>query len=220
MPAAFPIAVFISGRGSNLQALIERAEHFKIELVCSNLDCPGLDYARNAGIKTVTHTRKNFPSRLAQQEALFGAAQQQGVKLIALAGFMQIIEQSIVDAWFGKMINIHPSLLPKFPGLDTHQRAIDAKEAEHGCSVHFVDGGMDTGPLIAQGRCGVLPTDDAHSLAQRVLGIEHRIYAWVLNQIARGGSTFDGRTVQYNTTTEAAAAHEGFVLHGVRMSAR
>lgn len=188
MPKDFAVAVLISGRGSNLKALIDSAENYRISAVLSNNpEAGGLALARQASIPAIAFDRGDFPALGGLKERIRAECKAFAPDLIALAGFMQIIQPEFADEFTGRMVNIHPALLPKFPGLHTHSRALAAGESVHGCTVHFVDAGVDTGPVIAQARCPVMPGDDEERLAARVLELEHRLYPWVVNQIAGGG---------------------------------
>lgn len=181
MTGKTPIAVLISGRGSNLQCLIDAcaAEDYpaRIVAVISNRpDAYGLERAREAGISAIAIDHKAYASRESFEAALDAALREAGAEFVCLAGFMRILTEGFVNQWDGRMINIHPSLLPKFKGVDTHKRAIEAGESEHGCTVHWVTPGMDEGPVIAQARVPVLPGDTPETLAARVLVEEHRLY--------------------------------------------
>jgi phosphoribosylglycinamide formyltransferase 1 len=181
MTGKTPIAVLISGRGSNLQCLIDAcaAEDYpaRIVAVISNRpDAYGLERAREAGISAIAIDHKAYASRESFEAALDSALREAGAEFVCLAGFMRILTEGFVNQWDGRMINIHPSLLPKFKGVDTHKRAIEAGESEHGCTVHWVTPGMDEGPVIAQARVPVLPGDTPETLAARVLVEEHRLY--------------------------------------------
>ncbi len=181
MSGKTPIAVLISGRGSNLQCLIDAcaADDYpaRIVAVISNRpDAYGLERAREAGITAIAIDHKAYNSREDFEAALDAALREAGAEFVCLAGFMRILTPGFVNAWSGRMINIHPSLLPKFKGVDTHARAIEAGETEHGCTVHWVTPGMDEGPTIAQARVPVLPGDTPETLAARVLVEEHRLY--------------------------------------------
>ena len=182
-------AVLISGRGSNMAALVEAARApgypAEIALVLSNrADAAGLSFAQSHGIASVIAPSKGV-TRDAFDAALDAALRAHGIELVALAGFMRILTPSFVARWEGRMINIHPSLLPDFKGLDTHARAIAAGRKEHGCTVHYVSADLDAGETIAQARVPVLEGDDAHTLAARVLQQEHRLYPRALAQVAR-----------------------------------
>ena len=185
------IGVLISGRGSNMSALIAAAKAadcpFEIALVMSNKpDAPGLEIAREAGVDTTAIDQRDFPKdRDGHERALDAALRAAGVEVVALAGYMRVLTPFLVGAWEGRMINIHPSLLPKHPGLDTHRRALDAADLEAGCTVHLVTEGVDEGPILGQARVPILPGDDAHSLAERVLAEEHRLYPAMLAKLCR-----------------------------------
>jgi phosphoribosylglycinamide formyltransferase-1 len=185
------VAVLISGRGSNMEALVRAAQTddcpFEISLVLANKpDAGGLETAQAAGIEALCVDQKPFgKDREAHERAIDAALHQRGIQVIALAGYMRILTPFLVDAWEGRMLNIHPSLLPKYPGLDTHARAIAAGEAEAGCTVHLVTAGVDEGPVLGQARVPVLPGDDEHALSLRVLAQEHRLYPETLATFCR-----------------------------------
>ena len=213
MSDQFKVAVLISGRGSNLKSLIERAQSYKVISVLSdNLEALGLQIAKENGIFAAGFSRSNYSSRKELKRAIFEKVQESGADLVVLAGFMQIVDKEFVDALYGRLINVHPSLLPAYPGLDTHERVIAAREKRHGCTVHFVDSGVDTGPIIAQAQVPVVPLDCEHTLASRVLSFEHLIYPWAVDSIARGDITLDGRKVHYSATAVKQAADNGFLL--------
>ncbi|EHR39764.1 phosphoribosylglycinamide formyltransferase [Alishewanella jeotgali] len=179
------IVVLISGSGSNLQALLDScAAGFipgKITGVISNkANAFGLKRAEAAGISTAVLSHKGFDSREAYDQALIAAIEQFKPDLIVLAGFMRILTAEFVQHFSGKLLNIHPSLLPKYQGLATHQRAIDAGDTEHGCSVHFVTEQLDGGPVILQAKVPIFPGDDASIVAERVHAQEHQIYPLVV----------------------------------------
>ena len=168
------IAVLISGRGSNLQALIDAAQKpdypARIACVISNKpDTKGLECARDAKIPTEVIDHKKFASREAFEHALDAKLEEYDVQLVCLAGFMRLLTPWFVDRWRDRLINIHPSLLPSFPGLDTHKRALEARVKEAGCTVHFVRAEMDHGPIILQAIVPVMPGDTEETLAARVL---------------------------------------------------
>lgn len=182
------IAVLISGSGSNLQALIDAcvAEDYpaEIRLVISNkADAYGLKRAQDAGIKTSVISHKNYATREAFDAAMNDALLQHTIEFVCLAGFMRVLTAGFVKAWHGRMINIHPSLLPAYKGLDTHARAITAGEKEAGCTVHWVSSGVDEGEIIMQAHVPILPDDTAESLAARILKEEHVLYPKALKQI-------------------------------------
>lgn len=180
MNAKAPLAILISGRGSNMAVLIDAARAadcpYEVVLVASNdPEADGLAVARAAGIATFAHSHKGLPR--AEFDAIIDAAlRDAGVRYVALAGYMRILTDAFVRSWEGRMLNIHPSLLPKYKGLDTHGRAIAAGDAEGGCSIHLVTPELDDGEVIAQARVPILPGDTPDSLAARVLIQEHRLY--------------------------------------------
>ncbi|GMG88554.1 phosphoribosylglycinamide formyltransferase [Biformimicrobium ophioploci] len=197
------IAVLISGNGSNLQALIDRfqnEQHVQIAVVVSNkADAFGLERARRAGIPTKVVPNRSFDTREAFDAALMAAIDQHEVNLVVLAGFMRILTPGFVQHYSGRMLNIHPSLLPKYQGLNTHQRALDAGDKVHGVTVHFVTEELDGGPPVLQATVPVLEKDTADALAERVHVQEHLIYPLAVDWFARGrlamrddGCTLDG----------------------------
>ncbi len=178
------VVVLIGGNGSNLQALIDSATlatHARLVGVISHrADAYGLARAKSANIATTVVPHVDFASREAFEDALHQAVENFKPDLILLAGFMRVLSNDFVNHYEGKLLNIHPALLPKFKGLNTHQRALAAGEKEHGASVHFVTGELDGGPIIAQVPVAVLPEDDEHTLASRVLQAEHWLYPQVV----------------------------------------
>mgnify|MGYP001088540146 FL=1 len=186
-----PIVVLISGNGSNLQALIDSQARgelpVEIRVVISNRsDAYGLVRARKAGIETIVLSHRDFPSREAYDAKLMELIDARQPELVVLAGFMRILSERFVNHYLGRLINIHPSLLPAFRGLDTHERALRAGVKEHGCSVHFVTPELDAGPIIIQARVPVLDGDTPSTLAARVQTQEHRIYPLAVKWIAEG----------------------------------
>lgn len=184
------VAVLISGRGSNMAALLaaSRLAEFPAEvaLVLSNrADAKGLELAQAAGVATQVVESRGRP-REAFEAALQAALDAAAVRFVALAGFMRVLTEGFTRRWEGRMVNIHPSLLPAFPGLDTHRRALAAGVRLHGCTVHFVSPGVDEGPIIAQAAVPVLEGDDETTLAARVLQQEHRLYPAALGWVASG----------------------------------
>ena len=183
------VGILISGRGSNMVSLIAACNHAdfpaEIAVVISNRpDAPGLVRAAEAGIKTVSIDHKLFASRVPFEMKLHHALLDHGVELICNAGFMRMLTGGFVDRWRDRQLNIHPSLLPALPGLDTHTRALDQGLMIHGCTVHFVRLEMDTGPIIAQAAVPVMPNDTAASLGARVLEQEHLLYPHALRLVA------------------------------------
>jgi phosphoribosylglycinamide formyltransferase-1 len=191
------IVVLISGRGSNLQSIIDKALDgslpVEVRAVISNeADAFGLERARRAGIATRVLNHRDFKSREEFDDALMALVDGFEPGLVVLAGFMRILTQGFVTHYAGRLMNIHPSLLPLFPGLDTHQRAIDAGVTEHGVSVHFVTPSLDGGPIIIQARVPVREDDDAETLAARVLEQEHLVYPKAIGWFAEGRLSIDG----------------------------
>ena len=186
------VAVLISGRGSNMAALIEAAKDpaypAEIVLVLSNIaDAGGLDIAQAAGIEAAVIAHAPFgKDREAHERMIDARLRQSGVQIVALAGYMRVLTPYLVETWAGRMINIHPSLLPAFPGLHTHQRALEAGVAKHGCTVHLVTTGVDEGPILGQAEVDVLPDDDEDRLGARVLEQEHQLYTRCLADLVRG----------------------------------
>jgi phosphoribosylglycinamide formyltransferase 1 len=186
-----PVAVLISGSGTNLQALIDACASpdypARIVLVISNRDdAHGLKRAAMAGIPTLVIRHKDFPDRETFDAALDKAIEASGAQYVCLAGFMRVLTAGLVRKWEGRMINIHPSLLPSFKGMHTHKAALDAGVKIHGCTVHFVVPEMDSGPIIIQAAVQVLPDDTEETLAARVLKAEHAIYPYALRMLAGG----------------------------------
>jgi formyltetrahydrofolate-dependent phosphoribosylglycinamide formyltransferase len=191
------VAILISGRGSNMAALIaaarERDYPAEIVTVISNrADAAGLDIAAQAGVQTRTVLKADYPTREAHEGALTEALADAGAELICLAGYMRALSPDFVARWQGRMINIHPSLLPAFPGLDTHRKALDAGLRVHGCTVHFVTAEVDAGPIIAQAAVQVSLEDGEETLAARVLRAEHRLYPIALAMVAEGKVRMEG----------------------------
>ncbi|MDR3509904.1 MAG: phosphoribosylglycinamide formyltransferase [Caulobacteraceae bacterium] len=176
------VGILISGRGSDAMALIAAAQATdypaEIAVVISNRpDAPGLDKAAHAGVPSLAIDHRPYgKDREAHERAIDAALREAEVEFVALAGYMRIMTPFLVKAWAGRMINVHPALLPAFPGLHTHQRALEAGVKLHGCSVHWVNEGVDEGPLIGQAAVPVLPGDDEETLAARVLAAEHRLF--------------------------------------------
>ncbi|MEZ5823832.1 MAG: phosphoribosylglycinamide formyltransferase [Geminicoccaceae bacterium] len=185
-------AILISGGGSNLQALIDASARgetgAEIALVLSNrADAFGLERARRAGIETAVINHRNFTSREAFDEAIDEKLREHRIELVCLAGFMRILGPAITERWQGRMLNIHPSLLPAFKGLHTHERALEAGVKIHGCTVHLVTPELDDGPVLVQGIVPVLPDDTPATLAARVLEVEHLSYPRALAMVAGCG---------------------------------
>lgn len=186
------VAILASGRGSNLQALLDRAAAsgsagYQVVLVVSNQrNAAALRRARAAGISAVVVERRPGEQRSAFDARLAAVLDCADVDLVCLAGFMHILGPAFVERWRGRLVNIHPSLLPAYPGLDTHARALHDGVDRHGCTVHWVRSEVDAGPIVAQASVPVLPSDDPEALAARVLVQEHRIYPDAVSGIAAG----------------------------------
>lgn len=197
------LAVLISGSGTNLQAIIDAIQDGELQaqvaVVLSNsTTAAGLQRAIRAGIPTLTLDHRNYPDRNAFDQAMIAELDRFQPDTVVLAGFMRILTTEFVRHYHGRLINIHPSLLPRHKGLHTHRRALEAGDGEHGCTVHFVTEELDGGPVIAQVRVPVLPDDDAASLAARVLREEHRLYPQTLRWLAEGRVCWDGDQVLFD----------------------
>ncbi|MDR3450123.1 MAG: phosphoribosylglycinamide formyltransferase [Alphaproteobacteria bacterium] len=209
--AMLKTGVLISGRGSNLQSLIAACATpgFPAEIACvisNKADAGGLDHARKANIPAHVIPNRDYPTREAFESALDAKLEEHNVQLVCLAGFMRILTPWFVNRWRDRLINIHPSLLPAFPGLDTHQKAIDYGAKLAGCTVHFVRAEMDHGPIIMQAAVPVLNGDDEQTLAARVLQAEHKAYPQALRLIAENRvNVFEERTFITDATASGEA---------------
>ena len=197
------LAVLISGRGSNLQAILDQAASGELPVtiaaVISNRPgVQGLERAQQAGVPALELDHKNYPDRPAFEAALIELIDRQQPDLVILAGFMRVLTAGFTEHYRGRLFNIHPSLLPKFRGLHTHARAIAAGETEHGATIHFVTAELDGGPLIVQARVPVLPDDDPDTLAARVLAQEHRLYPQAIRWFAEGRLRLEGEQVWFD----------------------
>lgn len=181
------VGILISGQGSNMEALIRATEapdcNYEVAVVISNRpDAAGLERAKALGVPALAVDHAPFgKDRQSHEQALDAALRRFDCEYVALAGYMRLLTPFLVEAWAGRMVNIHPSLLPKYPGLDTHRRALEAGEVEHGCSVHLVTIGVDEGPVIAQAKIPIEAGDSPETLAARVLLAEHQLYPTALN---------------------------------------
>ncbi|MBA2408407.1 MAG: phosphoribosylglycinamide formyltransferase [Gammaproteobacteria bacterium] len=192
---ALPVVVLVSGRGSNLQALINAQARGELAgairaVVSNRADAYALTRAREAGITAEALEPRRFPDRASYDRELLTRIEVYRPGLIAMAGFMRILSPEFIACFAGRMLNIHPSLLPAFRGLNTHRRALAARVAQHGCSVHFVTNELDAGPVVAQARMRVAPDDDEEMLAARVLRREHIIYPRTVRWFCEGRLTF------------------------------
>ena len=191
MTARRRVAVLISGAGSNMAALVDAAEQadapYEVVLVLSNRPgAGGLTVAEAKGVPTVVVDHAAFgKDRAAHEQAIQSVLEAHAVEVVALAGYMRLLTPFLVGRWAGRMLNIHPSLLPKYPGLDTHARAIAAGDAEAGCTVHLVAEGVDDGPVLGQATVPIQADDTPAALAQRVLAAEHRLYPRALADFCR-----------------------------------
>lgn len=203
----FDVVVLASGRGSNFAALLAAQRRGELPiclraLLSDKADAGALSIARDAGVAAIALTPADFSDRAAFDRALFARVAQFAPGLIVLAGYMRRIEPDAVAPWHGRIVNIHPSLLPKYPGLRTHQRALDAGDATHGASVHYVTAELDGGPVVAQAALPIRAGDTPHTLATRLLPLEHRLLVASVGLIARGrialgvnGVELDGKTL-------------------------
>ena len=208
------VGILISGRGSNMAALIQAAANedypAEIALVVSNrADAPGLEKARQAGVKTLLIESKPFgKDRAAFEAALQAALEAHGIELICLAGFMRLFTAAFVGRWHGRMLNIHPSLLPCFPGLDPHGQALRAGVKISGATVHFVIAETDAGPILMQGAVAVSDHDTTDTLSERILEVEHRIYPDALRLLATGAVRLEAGICK----TDAGAGSGNFLI--------
>lgn len=195
------LVVLISGNGSNLQAIIDAINtnqlDAEIKAVISNkASAPGLDRAARENITTHVIEHKSYPSREAFDQAMIQVIDAAGADLVILAGFMRILSKPFIDHYQHRLINIHPSLLPKYKGLNTHQQVIDNRDSIHGASVHYVSHELDSGPIVIQAKLPVFATDNAETLAARVLEEEHKIYPMVIKMHTENRLTFDKNQLQ------------------------
>lgn len=198
--AKLKVAVFASGNGSNFQALADGARDGRIDaeirlLVCDKPSAPVIKRAEAAGIETYVFRPREYPSREAYEREILIELKRRGVELVVLAGYMRIVTPVLVDACYGRMINVHPSLLPAFPGLNGIGQALEYGVKVTGVTVHFVDGGLDSGPIIAQEALAVEPGDTEDTLAARIHPVEHKLLLRVVQQFAEGRIRLDGRQV-------------------------
>lgn len=199
-PSRCPVVILISGRGSNLQAIIEQTlfHQLPIEIrsvIGNNPEAPGLARARQAGLPTRVIDHRTFATRPEFDRALMQAIETYQPQLVVLAGFMRILGVEFIQRYRGRLINIHPSLLPAFPGLDTHARALQSGAKRHGATVHFVTEAIDGGPVILQAIVPILSNDTPETLAERVLKEEHRIYPAAIRWFAEGRLRLQGERV-------------------------
>lgn len=209
------VVILISGRGSNMTALIDAAgdPHYPVEIVgviSDNADAMGLKAAAAAAIATKAITKADFPTKAALDEALDAELTRMKADVVCLAGYMRLLSPAFTEKWAGRIINIHPSLLPLFKGLDTHTRALESGMRVHGCTVHFVTAGMDEGPIIAQAAVPILPDDTEADLSARVLTVEHQLYPLTLRLVATGKAKMEnGKAVLTGVSAEGAVLSPG-----------
>lgn len=194
------VAILISGRGSNMSALIEAAKNADypaeiVAVIANKADAGGLETARTQGIPAYAVPHRDYASKQQHEAAISAALHAARADIVCLAGYMRLLSPEFVREWEGKMLNIHPSLLPLFRGLHTHDQALEAGVRVHGCTVHFVTAGMDEGPIITQTAVPVKTGDTPETLAERVLAVEHETYARALALVATGNAVMvEGRT--------------------------
>jgi len=209
MSGPLPVVVLVSGRGSNLRAIDARIAAGELParilaVLSDREDAAALAWAAERGLATGAVPQRQYADRAAFDAALGNVIAGYAPALVVLAGFMRILGSPLVERFAGRMLNIHPSLLPKYPGLHTHRRVLEAGDAEHGASVHFVTTELDGGPVVLQARVPVLPGDDEAMLAQRVLVQEHRIYPLAIRWFAEGRLRVDGGIVRFDGRPLAA----------------
>jgi phosphoribosylglycinamide formyltransferase-1 len=200
--AGLRVAVFASGQGTNFQALADAAKQDRLEgaslelLVCDKPEAPVVERAKRAGIDTFLFRPKEYDSREAYEREIYEELQKREIELIVLAGYMRILTPVLVEPYYGRMINVHPALLPSFPGINSIKQALDHGVKVTGVTVHFVDGGMDSGPIIAQRAVEVLDRETEESLAKRIHAVEQELLPWVVQRFAAGAVTMEGRHVK------------------------
>ena len=201
------IVILISGRGSNMQAILDAKPHAVIAAVISNNPAAeGLQIAHDAGVDTKVVDHRDYPDRASFDRALADTLAGYRPDLVVLAGFMRILTADFIERFSGRIMNIHPSLLPAFPGLDTHRRALEEGVKVHGCTVHFVTPALDHGPIVIQAAVSVLPDDDEQRLAARVLAQEHAIYAQAIRWFVDNKLAIDGNRVRLSTGCQDTGA--------------
>jgi phosphoribosylglycinamide formyltransferase-1 len=203
------LAVLISGRGSNLSAILHAIADGKLRahvgiVISSRAGAPGLDFARAAGVTTLVLPRRDYPSREAYDQALLDALRPHRPRFVCLAGFMHLVGPAVCAAFPDAILNIHPSLLPAFPGLDAQRQALEHGAKVSGATVHFVTPELDAGPIVMQASVPVLDDDSVESLSARILVEEHRIYPEAIARVLDGGWTVSGRRVQFAPKTPAS----------------
>lgn len=213
MPERLKVGVLVSGSGTNLQSIIDAVEAGRINaslavVVSSRPGAYALERARRHGIETVVITKEEFPDREAYDAELERVLRERGVGLVVLAGFMRLLSSSFIRAFPMRIMNIHPSLLPAFPGLDVQKKAVEHGVRFSGCTVHFADEGLDSGPIIIQAVVPVMQGDTAETLSRRILAEEHRIYPEAVRLFAEGRLSVEGRRVVIKDAKEKDASLE------------
>jgi phosphoribosylglycinamide formyltransferase 1 len=208
------LGVLTSGGGTNLQSIIDQCQSQQIDaeivlVLCNNPDAGALERAERADLQNTCINHRDFPDRQSFDQAVVTTLQEAGVELVVLAGFMRIISEVFVNAFPQRIINIHPALLPAFPGLHVQKKALEYGARFAGCTVHFVDTGVDTGPIIMQSVVPVLDDDSEETLSARILQQEHQIYPRAIQLIAEGRVTIEGRRVR----VDSAAAEETALIN-------
>lgn len=196
------IGILVSGRGSNMEAILRAIAEGRLQrvrcacVIADNPGAPALDKARAFGVEAFCIDRAAYPTRAAHEAAVAAALQERGVELVCLAGYMRLLKGAMLQAYPGRILNIHPSLLPAFPGLHAQRQALEYGVKVAGCTVHFVDAGMDTGPIVLQAAVPVLEDDTEETLAARILEQEHRLYPEAIQLVADGRVRIEGRRVR------------------------
>lgn len=198
-----PIAILISGRGSNMQAIVEAIEAGTLDatvrvVVSNRAEAPGLEWARSQRLQTLVPSHRDFPTREDYDAALVSALREHGVGLVCLAGFMRVLGPTFCDAFPNAILNVHPSLLPSFPGVDAQRQALEYGVKVSGVTVHFVTPELDAGPIVDQVIVPVRDDDTVESLSARILVEEHRVFPRAIQRISRGGWRIDGRRVVFH----------------------
>lgn len=201
--SSVPLGILISGRGSNMRAIVEATQHRRLNaqvavVISNRADAKGLDFARESGVATQVIPHRDYQTRDAFDTALVGALNALGVKLVCLAGFMRLLGPGFLSAFPEAVLNIHPSLLPAFPGEHAVRQAIDHGVKISGATVHFVTSDLDSGPIIVQDAVPVIDGDDEHTLAARILTVEHRLYPEAIRRVLAGGWRISGRRVVWD----------------------
>ena len=205
------IAILISGRGSNMAALSNKKEGFEICLVASDRPAVGLEIAATAGHRTVLVDRDIYQSKQEHEAELGDQVARQSADLIVLAGYMSLLSETFIERFDGRIINIHPSLLPDYKGLNTHERVLADNRSEHGVSVHMVTATLDDGPLIAQAKLAIRANDTEQTLSDRVLKCEHQLYPAVISAIGEGALNLHTQTVTWDDTSRLRTVSAGTI---------